>query len=239
MVYSSSRSWSIRRVQQLCHKYGALLIVVFQLQQCWPTSKKQPGEKLRRYATEILPLILVICNPHYIILLGSSSRSNVISDLSKYFGYNTPQKQPRLPSSTRPPAASRWRHVPPTQQPYDVPANEWVPCPTRRAGRVERHPPGDGSTCSPGWRIVPQKQLRLPSSTWPPAASRWLHARPTQQPYEVGNSIGQEHIFSQLETPVAARDWHLFSFKQREFRLTAPTGHRQHIYTVVRLTPAD
>ena len=28
---------------------------------------------------------------------------------------------------------------------------------------------------------MPKKQLRLPSSTWPPAASRWLHARPARQ----------------------------------------------------------
>ena len=48
---------------------------------------------------------------------------------------NTTRKQVRRSSSTRPPAASRGRHVPPTQ-PYDVPANEQVPCPTRRAGSV-------------------------------------------------------------------------------------------------------
>ena len=32
------------------------------------------------------------------------------------------------------------------------------------------------------WPTIPQKQLRLPSPTWPPAASLWLHARPTHQP---------------------------------------------------------
>ena len=117
---------------------------------------------------------------------GSSSRSRVILDLSKYFGHNTPPKHLRLKRSTRLPAASRWRHVPPTQQPYDVPPNERVPCPTRRAGSVERRPPGDGSARSPGWRrIVPTKQLGLLRSTWPPAASRWLHALPTQQPYDL------------------------------------------------------
>ena len=31
---------------------------------------------------------------------------------------------------------------------------------------------------------MPKKQLRHPSSTWPHAASRWLHARLTQQPSE-------------------------------------------------------
>ena len=29
---------------------------------------------------------------------------------------------------------------------------------------------------------MPKKQLRLPSSTWPPAVSGWRHARPTLQP---------------------------------------------------------
>ena len=32
---------------------------------------------------------------------------------------------------------------------------------------------------------IPKKHLRLPSSTWPPVASRWLHALPTQQPYHL------------------------------------------------------
>ena len=32
---------------------------------------------------------------------------------------------------------------------------------------------------------IAKKHLRLPSSTWPPAASRWLHALPTQQPYDL------------------------------------------------------
>ena len=75
---------------------------------------------------------------------GSSSRSRVILDLSKYFGHNTPPKHLRLKRSTRLPAASRWRHVPPTQQPYDVPPNERVPCPTRRAESVESARPGTG-----------------------------------------------------------------------------------------------
>ena len=98
----------------------------------------------------------------------------------------TSKRQLRLSSSTRSPAASRWRHVPPTQQPYDVPANEPVPCPTRRVGSVEKHPPRDGCARSPGWRrIVPKKPLRLPISAWPPADSRSRHGRPTQQPYEV------------------------------------------------------
>ena len=75
--------------------------------------------------------------PYYTMLLGSiNSSSDVQMDLSKYFGLNTPRKQVRPSSSTRPPAASRWRHVPPTQEPYDVPADERVPCPTRRAGSV-------------------------------------------------------------------------------------------------------
>ena len=38
--------------------------------------------------------------------------------------YNTPPKKRRLPSSTRPPAASRCRHVPSAQQHYGVPAKE-------------------------------------------------------------------------------------------------------------------
>ena len=32
---------------------------------------------------------------------------------------------------------------------------------------------------------VPKKHLRLPTSNWPPAASWWLHALPTQQPYDL------------------------------------------------------
>ena len=31
---------------------------------------------------------------------------------------------------------------------------------------------------------MPKKQLRLPGSTWPLVASRWLHVRPAQQPSE-------------------------------------------------------
>ena len=36
----------------------------------------------------------------------------------------SPPKKLRLPSSTRPPVASRWRHVRSAQQHYDVPAKE-------------------------------------------------------------------------------------------------------------------
>ena len=45
-------------------------------------------------------------------------------DLCKYLGQNTPPKKRRLPSSTRPQAASRCRHVPSAQQHYDMPAEE-------------------------------------------------------------------------------------------------------------------
>ena len=42
---------------------------------------------------------------------------------------------------------------------------------------------GRGSNlCSFFCYNIPKTQLRLPSSTWAAAASRWLHARPTQQP---------------------------------------------------------
>ena len=65
------------------------------------------------------------------------------------YSYNTPKKQVRNSSSTRPPAVSLWRHVPPTQQPFSV------LCPRRITGAVPnsasggrctlRWPPGDGS----------------------------------------------------------------------------------------------
>ena len=75
------------------------------------------------------------------------------------FCYNTPQKQLRVWSSTRPPAGLVWCHVPPTQQPSDLLAKERVPCPARLAGSVVRWPPGDGSTPSPGWtRIVKNRK---------------------------------------------------------------------------------
>ena len=76
--------------------------------------------------------------------------------LEKYFRKhsNIPEKQLRLRTSTRPPGASLWRHVPATQQPFSVPGAKQVPCPTRRAGSVERRPPGDGSARSPGWRRI-------------------------------------------------------------------------------------
>ena len=95
--------------------------------------------------------------PYDIMLLGSGSSDDVQMDLWKHSCFNTPSKQLRLSSSTRPPAASLWRRVPPTQQPYDLPAKERVPCPTRRAGSVVRWPPGDESARSPGWRRIVQK----------------------------------------------------------------------------------
>ena len=51
-----------------------------------------------------------------------------------------PQKQLQLPSSTRPPAASRWLHALPTQQPYDLPAKERAPMNDSASGGL----PGKG-----------------------------------------------------------------------------------------------
>ena len=53
---------------------------------------------------------------------SSSSGDDVQMDLRKHFCYNIPKKHLRLPSSTWPPAASRWLHALPTQQSYDLPA---------------------------------------------------------------------------------------------------------------------
>ena len=63
------------------------------------------------------------------MLLGSDNNSSydVRMDLRKYFCYNIPKKQLRLPSSTWPPAASRLLHDLPTQHPYDLPAKVRAP----------------------------------------------------------------------------------------------------------------
>ena len=60
-----------------------------------------------------------------------------------------PPKKRRLPSSTRPPAASRCRHVPSAQQHYDVPAKERASVPHLGEGETWNRPPGDGSLAPP------------------------------------------------------------------------------------------
>ena len=72
----------------------------------------------------------------------------------KYFGSNTPPKKLRLPSSTRPPAASRYRHVPSAQQHYDVPAKERASVPHLGEGEAWKSPSRGRLVWPPAWRGV-------------------------------------------------------------------------------------
>ena len=94
--------------------------------------------------------------------------------------YNTPPKKRRLPSSTRPPAASRCRHVPSAQQHYGVPAKErasvlhlgeggaWK---SHSRGRLACPPPAFSSLplpSPPPPNLPPLPPLPLPSHLVPP-----------------------------------------------------------------------
>ena len=83
------------------------------------------------------------------MLLGSDNNSSydVRMDLRKYFCYNIPKKQLRLPSSTWPPAASRWLHASPTQQPSVAPAKKRSPVTNSASGGLEKVP-SRGRVCS-------------------------------------------------------------------------------------------
>ena len=59
-----------------------------------------------------------------------------LGSLNIYILVITPPKKLRLPSSTRPQAASRCRHVPSAQQHYDVPAEERPSVPHLGEGAV-------------------------------------------------------------------------------------------------------
>ena len=80
----------------------------------------------------------------FIMLLGSGSGDGQMH-LNIYICYGTPNTQLRVPSDIRPPLAPRPCHARPTRQPSVSPTKYLQPCPTRRAGGVERRPPGDGS----------------------------------------------------------------------------------------------
>ena len=61
----------------------------------------------------------------------------------------TPRQKLRLPSSTRPPAASRCRHVPSAQQHYDAPAKERPSAPYLGEGEAWKSPSRGRLACPP------------------------------------------------------------------------------------------
>ena len=65
-----------------------------------------------------------------------------------------PRKKLRLPSSTRPPAASRCRHIPPAQQHYDVPAKERASLPHLGEGGAWKSPSRGRLAWPPAWRGI-------------------------------------------------------------------------------------
>ena len=79
-----------------------------------------------------------------------------------------------------------WRHIPALLRDSEPPIApvlalfRVVPAPLSSAGVLGGHIPALlGAPC------IPKKHLRLPSSTLPSTASGWLHALPTQQPYDL------------------------------------------------------
>ena len=86
-------------------------------------------------------------------LILITNGDDVFFYLRKYLGYNTPPKKLRLPSSTRPPAASRCRHVQSAQQHYDVPAKGRLSVPHLGEGEAWNRSRGR-LAWPPAWRGI-------------------------------------------------------------------------------------
>ena len=88
----------------------------------------------KRLTTEVLLKIRRETTTDYVRVLSIVSVMVVMMMMSKWIfqnmfvtSYNIPKTQLRLPNSSWPPAASRWFHALPTQQPYDLPVKERAP----------------------------------------------------------------------------------------------------------------
>ena len=73
-----------------------------------------------------------------------------------------PKKQLRVPCSTRPPAASRWRDARPTQQPSDAPAKERASMTDSASGGLEKAP-SRGRICSLPGMAENRKKMEIPA----------------------------------------------------------------------------